>query len=86
MHSDTSMHLTSADVTERMDVYNLTAAARALSEFVDELSNWYVRRSRRRFWEGPWPAEGAAAFATLWRADLARLLADSANRTAGSHP
>jgi isoleucyl-tRNA synthetase len=39
-------------VTERMEAYDATAAGRALGEFVDELSNWYVRRSRRRFWEG----------------------------------
>jgi isoleucyl-tRNA synthetase len=58
--------------TERLDAYDATAAGRAVAQFVDELSNWYVRRSRRRFWEGD-----PAAFATL-RACLltvARLLA-----------
>ncbi len=39
-------------VTERLDAYDVTAAGRAIGELVDELSNWYVRRSRRRFWEG----------------------------------
>jgi isoleucyl-tRNA synthetase len=39
-------------VTERMEAFDATSAARAISDFVDELSNWYVRRSRRRFWEG----------------------------------
>ena len=39
-------------VTERMDAYDATAAGRAIAELVDELSNWYVRRSRRRFWDG----------------------------------
>jgi isoleucyl-tRNA synthetase len=43
---------TVALVTERMEAFDATSAARALSDFVDELSNWYVRRSRRRFWEG----------------------------------
>jgi isoleucyl-tRNA synthetase len=43
-------------VTERLDAYDATAAGRAIAAFVDELSNWYVRRSRRRFWDG----DGAA--------------------------
>jgi isoleucyl-tRNA synthetase len=47
-------------VRERMDDYDATTAGRAIQAFVDDLSNWYVRRSRRRFWEGD-----AAAFATL---------------------
>jgi isoleucyl-tRNA synthetase len=45
---------------ERMDDYDATAAGRAIQAFVDDLSNWYVRRSRRRFWDGD-----LAAFATL---------------------
>jgi isoleucyl-tRNA synthetase len=47
-------------VTERLDAYDATAAGRAIAGFVDELSNWYVRRSRRRFWDGD-----PAAFQTL---------------------
>ena len=43
-----------------LEAYDATAAGRALAEFVDDLSNWYVRRSRRRFWDGD-----PAAFATL---------------------
>ncbi|MGA9858574.1 MAG: isoleucine--tRNA ligase [Solirubrobacteraceae bacterium] len=43
-----------------LDEFDATAAGRAIQAFVDELSNWYVRRSRRRFWEGD-----ADAFATL---------------------
>ena len=39
-------------VTERLDAYDATVAGRAIAEFVDDLSNWYVRRSRSRFWEG----------------------------------
>ncbi|MEX2414172.1 MAG: isoleucine--tRNA ligase, partial [Thermoleophilaceae bacterium] len=45
---------------ERLDDYDTTSAGRAIAAFVDELSNWYVRRSRRRFWDGD-----PAAFATL---------------------
>jgi isoleucyl-tRNA synthetase len=47
-------------VRERMDDYDATTAGRAIQAFVDDLSNWYVRRSRRRFWDGD-----ADAFATL---------------------
>ena len=41
-----------ARVTEALDRYDPTAAARAIEAFADDLSNWYVRRSRRRFWRG----------------------------------
>ncbi len=47
-------------VAERLDAYDATTAGRAISVLVDDLSNWYVRRSRRRFWDGD-----AGAFATL---------------------
>ncbi|MEA2179968.1 MAG: isoleucyl-tRNA synthetase, partial [Solirubrobacteraceae bacterium] len=40
------------EVTARLDDYDATFAGRAIGELVDDLSNWYVRRSRRRFWEG----------------------------------
>jgi isoleucyl-tRNA synthetase len=39
-------------VTERMEDYDTTFAGRAIAQFVDDLSNWYVRLSRRRFWDG----------------------------------
>jgi isoleucyl-tRNA synthetase len=39
-------------VAGRLDDYDATAAGRAIAELVDDLSNWYVRRSRRRFWDG----------------------------------
>jgi isoleucyl-tRNA synthetase len=48
------------EVIEHLDAYDCTAAGRAIAAYVDELSNWYVRLSRRRFWEGE-----PAAFATL---------------------
>jgi isoleucyl-tRNA synthetase len=47
-------------VTERLDAFDATGGAREIATLVDDLSNWYVRRSRRRFWEGD-----ARAFATL---------------------
>ena len=39
-------------VTERMEAYDTTFAGRAIADFVDDLSNWYLRLSRRRFWDG----------------------------------
>ena len=59
-------------VRERLDDFDATTAGRAVQGFVDELSNWYVRRSRRRFWDGD-----PAAFATLREAlvTVAQLLA-----------
>ena len=47
-------------MAERLDAYDVTSAGRAIASLVDELSNWYVRRSRRRFWDGD-----AQAFETL---------------------
>ena len=47
-------------VAERLEAYDATTAGRAIASLVDELSNWYVRRSRRRFWDGD-----PAAFQTL---------------------
>jgi isoleucyl-tRNA synthetase len=59
-------------VGERMDDYDTTSAGRAIDAFVEDLSNWYVRRSRRRFWDGD-----PAAFSTLWRClvEVSKLLA-----------
>ncbi|MGE0068035.1 MAG: isoleucine--tRNA ligase, partial [Solirubrobacterales bacterium] len=54
------LQATIATVRERMDDFDCTTAGKAISEYVEELSNWYVRLSRRRFWEGD-----RAAFATL---------------------
>jgi isoleucyl-tRNA synthetase len=54
------LQATVASVSERMDDFDCTAAGREIAAFVEELSNWYVRLSRRRFWDGD-----RAAFATL---------------------
>ncbi len=54
------LQATTATVRERMDEFDCTTAGRTIAEYVEELSNWYVRLSRRRFWDGD-----RAAFATL---------------------
>ncbi|HUF77955.1 MAG TPA: isoleucine--tRNA ligase, partial [Thermoanaerobaculia bacterium] len=45
-------------VTESLDGYRVAEAARALEGFVDDLTNWYVRRSRNRFWAAPAAGDG----------------------------
>jgi isoleucyl-tRNA synthetase len=52
-------------VTAALEAFDSAAAGRLLTVFIDALSNWYVRRSRRRFWDGQATPDGAAAFATL---------------------
>jgi isoleucyl-tRNA synthetase len=66
-----------ADVTKALDEYNPTAAARQIGDFVRNLSNWYVRRSRRRFWKSEEDADKSAAYNTLYQClvILSRLLA-----------
>jgi isoleucyl-tRNA synthetase len=68
---------TIAEVTAELDDYDPTSAGRAIEAFVDQLSNWYVRRSRRRFWKSGDDADKAAAYATLYEClvTLAKLLA-----------
>jgi len=52
-------------VDAALDSFDATGAGRRLAAFVDDLSNWYVRRSRSRFWKTQDDVEGDAAFATL---------------------
>jgi len=68
------------DVVDRgLDAYDVTSATRRIERFVDDLSNWYVRRGRRRFWRAATedPADKAAAYHTLHTTltTLAQLLA-----------
>ncbi len=57
------------EVRSELNAYQLTRAYRILGEFVsEELSNWYVRRSRRRFWGNTDDDDTRAAFRTLWEA------------------
>ncbi|MFQ5790885.1 MAG: class I tRNA ligase family protein, partial [Acidobacteriota bacterium] len=53
-------------VTERMDNYRAYDASKELSDFVDALSNWYLRRSRHRFWKPEKDDEKIDAYATLY--------------------
>jgi isoleucyl-tRNA synthetase len=63
------VHACLRDVTSCLEAFDSAAAGRRLAGLIDDLSNWYVRRSRRRFWAGPWESpDGAAAFATLHEA------------------
>ncbi len=64
-------------VIRALDDYNPTLAARQIEKFVDNLSNWYVRRNRRRFWKSENDADKLAAYTTLYQClvTLSRLLA-----------
>ena len=70
-----------AEVTAATDqalkTYDARSAALALEKFVDDLSNWFVRRSRRRFWRNEVDGDKQAAYATLYEVltSLCRLLA-----------
>ncbi len=71
------LHLLVQRVTDALDSYDVTGAARPFQRFVEDLSNWYVRRSRRRFWKGEEDEDKTAAYATLYECltTLAKLLA-----------
>ena len=64
-------------VDDHLDNYNPTDAGRRIAEFIDVLSNWYVRRSRRRFWKSENDADKLGAYATLYSCltTVARLMA-----------
>ena len=53
-------------VTDGLDDYDPTTTGRAIQDFVTDLSNWYVRRSRRRFWRGEMDEDKVAAYQTLY--------------------
>jgi isoleucyl-tRNA synthetase len=72
------LHRLIAEVRAALDTYDPDRAARAIERFtIDELSNWYIRRNRRRFWKSGNDADKAAAYLTLYESltTLARLLA-----------
>ena len=66
-----------SQVDSYMESYNPTDAGRRIQEFIDRLSNWYVRRSRRRFWKSENDADKLSAYATLYSClvTVTRLLA-----------
>ncbi len=65
------------EVTQSFEEYDPTTGGRRIQEFVDRLSNWYVRRSRRRFWKSDSDEDKLDAYATLYRCltTVGRLLA-----------
>ncbi|MBX7111149.1 MAG: isoleucine--tRNA ligase [Dehalococcoidia bacterium] len=71
------LHQTVRRVTDALEVYEPADAARPIGEFVEQLSNWYVRRSRRRFWKSDDSADTQAALHTLYECltTVTRLLA-----------
>ncbi len=66
-----------ATVRARLDAYDVAGAARPIERFVDDLSLWYVRRGRRRYWKSEGDADKQAAYETLYEAlvTLSRVLA-----------
>ena len=60
-----SMETLIADVTTAMDAYDLQKAVRPFVAFIEDLTNWYIRRSRRRFWKSEDDADKLHAYRTL---------------------
>lgn len=72
------LHTLIQNTTNHFDAYEPTRACRAISHFVTEdLSNWYVRLCRRRFWKGSYEADKIAAYQTLYEClmSVAKLMA-----------
>ncbi|HEX6386042.1 MAG TPA: isoleucine--tRNA ligase [Anaerolineae bacterium] len=74
-----SLHTLVQQVTAALDSYDVPGATRPVEAFVDNLSNWYLRRSRHRFWKSESDEDKQAAYATLYEAlvTLSKLLAPS---------
>ncbi|MBE3113870.1 MAG: isoleucine--tRNA ligase [Actinobacteria bacterium] len=60
------LNLTVKKVNELMDDFNVTESGRLIQNFVEVLSNWYVRRSRRRFWKSEEDKDKISAYSTLY--------------------
>ncbi len=71
------LHQLIKEVTEAYETYNATDATRPIQVFVERLSNWYVRLSRRRFWKSESDADKQGAYATLYECltTVAKLIA-----------
>ena len=72
-----SLHTLIRDVTNALENYDVLGATRPIQDFVEQLSNWYLRRSRRRFWKSESDGDKRAAYATLYEClvGLSKLLA-----------
>ncbi|HOX91600.1 MAG TPA: isoleucine--tRNA ligase, partial [Spirochaetales bacterium] len=62
--------------SEALEAYDMQAAIEPIVDFIDALNNWYIRRSRRRFWKSESDSDKAEAYATLYR--VLRRLAETA--------
>ena len=71
------LHALVKDVTSSLENYDVLGATRPINTFIDHLSNWYLRRSRRRFWKSESDNDKQAAYATLYEAlvTISKLLA-----------
>ena len=71
------LHTLTRNVTAALDNYDVLGATRPIQNFVDTLSKWYLRRSRRRFWKSESDSDKETAYATLYQAltTLSKLLA-----------
>ena len=72
-----TLHALIRDVTNAMENYDVLGATRPIQTFVEQLSNWYLRRSRRRFWKSESDEDKKAAYSTLYEClvALSKLLA-----------
>ncbi|HSH82131.1 MAG TPA: class I tRNA ligase family protein, partial [Herpetosiphonaceae bacterium] len=72
-----SLHRVVRDVTADLEAYDIHMPTKRIERFVEDLSNWYVRRNRRRFWKSESDADKQAAYTTLYTClhTLAQLLA-----------
>ncbi|MGE5614145.1 MAG: isoleucine--tRNA ligase [Bacillota bacterium] len=71
------LHSLIRDVDKNLENYRITESARDIQDFVDELSNWYVRRCRERYWQKGMPQDKVNAYMTLYTVlvELAKLTA-----------
>jgi isoleucyl-tRNA synthetase len=72
-----TLHTLVRDVTHAMENYDVIGATRPIEAFVNQLSTWFLRRSRRRFWKSESDADKQSAYATLYEAlvTISKLLA-----------
>jgi len=71
------LHILIKEVNENMEKYDLARTARLFPKFIDKLSNWYIRRSRKRFWKSEDDNDKKSAYQTLHTVlvELSKLMA-----------